>query len=84
MRPSQIVERDLVARVVVQIVKGRTFLTVQDRHGAILASAKWGKKLTYKEATSWCRSEDVMVGDWAVPREGVIIAEARMAPNSRL
>lgn len=82
MRPSKILERDLVTKVVVQIVKGHTFLTVQDRHGAVLASAKWAKKLTYTEATIWCRTESVMVGDWLIVREGVLVTEARKAAKN--
>lgn len=77
---KKVPERDkqLVSRAVVQLTRRGTYMSVQDKHGAILGTAKWDRRATYQEATDLLRAEKLYPeSEWRQPRQGVLVAYVR-------
>lgn len=75
-------DRSLVNRAVVQTTKWGTYMSVQDRYGAILGTAKWDRKIRFQEATQLLSLDGFpLEGDWRAPRPGVNVANIRFTPH---
>lgn len=69
--------RPLAARAVVQLTKKGSYLSVQDKFGGILATAKWDRRLSYQDMTDFLRAEKLYPSEWRSPRPGLYVTYVR-------